>query len=85
MPLLIALALATAGFVWWAWGRNRAGAEVSRRLDHAFRKRPPCRWQATGDARETLREWRCDTCRTTAYGRAGAPPRECKRHLGGGL
>jgi hypothetical protein len=32
MPLLIAIALAVAFFVWRAWGRERASNEVSWRM-----------------------------------------------------
>lgn len=88
MPILIGLALAVIGFVWWNWGRDRARSEMSNKLDpfmdRLMRKRP-CRWVQAGRGKGGFDEYRCDTCNVVAYSRTGKPPETCKRTLGGGL
>ncbi|MEP3345215.1 MAG: hypothetical protein ABJN34_10225 [Litoreibacter sp.] len=84
MPIVLAILLAVAGFVWWSWGRRRAGDEVAFRLDKLFRRKP-CRWNGTGDAKGALLEYRCATCGVAAYSRTGKGPNDCKRNLRGGL
>lgn len=88
MPFLIVAALVVLWFVWANWGRDKAGAELGRTLDPAWRRlvrRRKCRWQATGAGGGALSEFRCETCGVTAYSGSAKGPKECKRGLGGGL
>lgn len=82
MPLALALALAVVGFVWWSWGRRRAGDAVAGKLDRAFRKRD-CRWSETGDRNGRFVEYRCVNCGIAAYSTTGRAPTTCKRNLRG--
>ncbi|SFR51081.1 hypothetical protein SAMN04488002_2707 [Litoreibacter janthinus] len=84
MPVVLAAVLAVAGFVWWSWGRRRAGDEVAFRLDSLFRRKP-CKWKATGDAKGALEDYQCAVCGVTAFSRTGQGPVDCKRSLRGGL
>ena len=84
MPILIALGLAIAFFVWRSWGLDQAEVAVSTRMNRLFRKRK-CAWEATGSGTDNLREYKCLNCKVTAYSGGGKPPQECKRALGGSL
>lgn len=84
MPVLIAIAVAVLGFIWWSWGRRRAGDEVAFRLDRLFRRRP-CQWSTTGDKNGRMVEYKCATCHVVAYSTTGKPPQDCKRAARGGL
>ena len=84
MPVVLAILLAVAGFVWWSWGRRRAGNEVAFRLDKLFRRKP-CKWRPTGDGKGALQEFRCETCGVSAYSRTSRGPVDCKRNIRGGL
>lgn len=85
MPVVLVALLAIAGFIWWSWGRKRAGDEVSYRLDKLLFRRKPCKWQPTGNGKGALNEFRCDTCGVSAYSRSPKGPVDCKRNLRGGL
>jgi len=77
MPVLIIAALVIA-FVFWNLGRKsapRAGRPTSDK----------CKWIPTGNDTVSLGEYRCKSCKVTAYAKGGKPPRECKRGLGGSL
>ncbi len=82
MPLAFVLALAVIGFVWWAWGRQRAGNAVAGKPDQVFRKRD-CKWSETGDQNGRFVEYRCATCDIAAYSTTGNAPTTCKRNLRG--
>ncbi len=77
MPFLIIAALVIA-FVFWNLGRRSAPGGFGR-------KPGKCRWEATGNDTVSLGEYRCRTCKVTAYAKGGRPPQECKRGLGGSL
>ena len=80
MPLLIVGALLIA-FIFWNLGRRSApgGARTARSASGN------CRWVATGNDTVSLGEYRCKTCKVTAYAKGGKPPQECRRGLGGSL
>ncbi|MGL5009322.1 MAG: hypothetical protein ACRC6I_05535 [Paracoccaceae bacterium] len=88
MPILIAIALLAALFVWANWGRDKATGALGSKLDPLWSRltrRRKCRWVAEGASGETLRAFRCETCGVTAYSAQATGPQECKRGLGGGL
>ncbi|MEJ6394951.1 hypothetical protein V8J82_16930 [Gymnodinialimonas sp. 2305UL16-5] len=82
MPILIAIAIAVIGFIWWSWGRHRVGGEVATRLD-ALTRRRACKWSATGDRNGRFVEYRCETCGKAAYSRTGSAPTACQRNQPG--
>ncbi len=82
MPLALVIALAVIGFVWWAWGRQRAGNAVAGMLDQVFRKRD-CKWAKSGDQNGRFVEYRCAICGIAAYSTTGKAPTNCKRNLRG--
>ncbi|MBY6050053.1 hypothetical protein KUV47_18920 [Vannielia litorea] len=87
MPIVISALVVIGLFIWWNWGRNRARAELSNRLDplanRVFRRRK-CRWSPVGGS-GALKEFRCETCGVTAYSQSARGPAECKKGLRGGL
>jgi hypothetical protein len=83
MPIILTFLVLAAGFIWWSWGRDRAGSALSRRLDGLFR-RSPCKWALTGDSNGRLVEYRCETCGIAAYSTTGAAPVTCKRNIRNG-
>lgn len=42
--------------------------------------RKPCRWVLV-DNRRQLMEFRCETCKVSAYSQSRSGPQECKRQL----
>jgi hypothetical protein len=88
MPVLIAIGLGAAFILWRIWARDRVEGAVGRRLDTWVARmfgRNRCRWTAMGAGEGSLQEFRCETCRVTAFSQSSAGPRECKRGLKGGL
>jgi hypothetical protein len=87
MPIFI-LALVVIGyFIWANWGRAKARSELSRKLDPMWeRMRAPkkCRWVASQQHGQGLREFTCETCGVTAYSGNPNGPKECKKGIGSG-
>ncbi len=92
MPVLIVIALLVVWFIWANWGRRKAQAELDTRLNPIWARMTrskPCQWELVhADKRQktgSLREFRCRTCKVTAYSTGNKGPVECKKGLGGGL
>ncbi|MGL6209353.1 MAG: hypothetical protein ACRC14_05940 [Paracoccaceae bacterium] len=83
MPIILTVLILVAGFLWWSWGRDRAGSVVSNRLDRLFR-RSACKWTPTGETNGRFHEYRCETCGIAAYSTTGSPPVTCKRNIRNG-
>ncbi len=72
MPVLVLISVGMALALWWLGSSGR------------LPRRRACRWQPVGQ-KGSLSEFRCETCKVTAYSQDPRGPRECKRRLGGGL
>ena len=71
MPVILLSVLAIILVLWMAAGRR---GRVNR-----------CAWERVPGGTANLQEYKCQSCKVTAYASGGQPPKECKRGLGGSL
>ncbi|RUS59515.1 hypothetical protein EGN72_12400 [Pseudorhodobacter sp. E13] len=87
MPIFLLALVCIGFFIWSNWGRAKARSELSRKLDPMWdrlRKPKQCRWVASRQHGQGLREFTCETCHVTAYSGHPDGPKDCKKTIGGG-
>ncbi|WP_425074149.1 hypothetical protein [Sagittula sp. S175] len=84
MTTVLLAILVIAALAFWSY-RSRGGS-VGGSLGGGAGKpaRKACKWVAEGEARGSLRSFRCKTCGVTAYSQRPEGPELCKKGLADG-